>query len=78
LVEHEGQTEKSFSQNNETTAILPGSQRSLTLKGLGKEQTDKTHIERARRLMTNWQIFYFSQQVLYKKERDLNIKNTLT
>jgi hypothetical protein len=68
--------------------ILPGSQRSLTQKGSGQEWTrqdtqrvsltqegnDKTHIERARRLMTNWQKFYFSQQALYKRARDLNIK----
>jgi hypothetical protein len=67
---------------------FPGLQRSLTWKGSGQEWTrqdtqrvsltqegnDKTHIERARRLMTNWQKFYFSQQALYKRARDLNIK----
>jgi hypothetical protein len=31
-------------------------------------------MERARRLMNNWQKFYFSQQDLYKRGRDLNIK----
>jgi hypothetical protein len=53
---------------------LLGSQRSLTWNGSGKEWTDKTHIERAKRLMTNWQIFYFSQQALYKSRRDLTSK----
>jgi hypothetical protein len=47
-------------------------------KGSGQERTDKTHIERARRLMTKLANFYFSQQALYKRGRDLNIKNTLT
>jgi hypothetical protein len=27
--------------------------------------------------MTNWQIFYFFQQALYKREKDWNVKKTL-
>jgi hypothetical protein len=62
---------------------VPGSQRSFTRKGSGQEWTrqdirkdsltqegnDKTHIERARRLMTNWQNFIFLSQ-LYTKEEE--------
>jgi hypothetical protein len=57
---------------------MSGSQRSLTKKESGKEWTDKTHTERARRLMTNWQILFFSASFTQKRGRDLNIKNSLT
>jgi hypothetical protein len=43
-------------------------------KELTQEGNDKTPIKRANRLMTNWQKFYLSQQALYKRGRDLNIK----
>jgi hypothetical protein len=57
---------------------LAGITEVLDLKGL-REGMNRRHIsKRARRLMTNWQIFYFSQQALYKRGRDLNIKNILT
>jgi hypothetical protein len=36
---------------------------------LTQEENDKTHIERARRLMTNWQNFLFLSQ-LYTKEEE--------
>jgi hypothetical protein len=59
--------------------LMPGSQTSLTRKGSGQEWTrqDKTHIERASRLMTNCQNFIFFQPAVYKRGRDLNIKDTL-
>jgi hypothetical protein len=66
--------------------FLLASQRSLTQKGSRKEWTrqdirkdaltqegnDKTHIERASRLMTNWQNFIFLSK-LYTRGRGLNI-----
>jgi hypothetical protein len=38
-------------------------------KGLTQEGNDKTHIERARRLMNNWQNFNFLSK-LYTKEEE--------
>jgi hypothetical protein len=42
---------------------------------LTQEGNDKTHDQKAGDQLAK---FYFSQQVLYKRGRDLNIKNTLT
>jgi hypothetical protein len=57
---------------------LKGLKKRMNKTGLTKELTqegnDKTPIKRANRLMTNWQKFYLSQQALYKRGRDLNIK----
>jgi hypothetical protein len=38
-------------------------------KGLTKEGNDKTHIERASRLMTNWQNFIFLSKLYTKEEK---------
>jgi hypothetical protein len=44
---------------------------------LTQEGNDKTHIERARRLMTNCKILFFSASFIQKRKR-LKHQNTLT
>jgi hypothetical protein len=58
-----------FHMSGMTTGTLPGLQRSSTQKGSGKEWADKTHIERARSLMTNCKFFIFLSK-LYTKEEE--------
>jgi hypothetical protein len=49
----------------------------LDQKGL-REGMDKTHTERAKKADDQLAIFFFPQQALYERGRDLHIKNTLT